>query len=170
MYGWNSNSLPSGIVISPRQRSIVSTGFFLCVFEKLKVKKTQALKKLNVFPAQKLKLPEVFRAICSKLKRQSIKNSRKSCVLPWNCLKMQFSDEKRVSLATKPNIWSEICQKLKDFWPKLNQFFQKKSKTQAKLPENSTKLSQKLKVPEVFKTGYPGKIAPKKAWIKWGKF
>ena len=39
---------------------MINAGFFLCVFSKLKEKKTQALKKLKAILAQKLKVPELF--------------------------------------------------------------------------------------------------------------
>ena len=74
---------------------------------------------------------------------------------------MQFSDEKRVSLATKPTFGPKFVKNSRIF-DRNSTNFSKKLKTQAKVPENSTKLPKKLKVPEVFKTGYPTKIAQKK--------
>ena len=63
--------------ISNNTKVYIIPGFFLCVFEKLKVKKTQAPEKLKVFSAKKLKVPEVFRPILENSTYQRLKNSRK---------------------------------------------------------------------------------------------
>ena len=60
---------------------VFKTGFFLCVFEKLKEKKTQAPKKLKVFSAPKLKLPEVFRPFLRNSIAQSMHKKLKKILL-----------------------------------------------------------------------------------------
>ena len=132
-------------------------------FEKLKVKKTQAPKKLNVFSAQKLKLPEVFSQFFQNSRFKIPKNSRKCFVFALKRLKNTIYWYRKANFAPKLRILPKFCPKLKDF-NKNSTVFSKNLKTQAISPKNSRKSAQKLKVPEVSITPTHGKTAQKKAW------
>ena len=143
-------------------RKTATTGSFLYAFEKLKVKKTQAPKKLNIFSAQKLKLPEVFRPFFSKLKVQSPKNSRKFSVFALKRLKNTIYWYRKANFAPKLRILPKFCAKLKDF-DKKSTIFSKNLKTQAIFSEKLNKISPKTQGTGGFYHSHPLENRTKKA-------
>ena len=123
---------------------------FLCVFEKLTAKKTQAPKKLKVFSAQKLKLPEVFRSIF----QNSIDHRKKKKISPLFCLKT----------------WNFL--KIKGFWAETEKIFNlttrfpKKSKLKQFFSETLNKIRPKTQGTEGFYHSHPLENRTKKACDK----
>ena len=79
------------IVEKVSSKDNLGQALFLCVFEKLKVKKTQAPEKLKVFSAKKLKAPEVFRPFLLNSRYQRLKTQEKIFILLKSCLKTRFA-------------------------------------------------------------------------------
>ena len=115
----------------------------MCVFEKLKVKKTQAQKKLNVFSAPKLKLPEVFRPFFQNSLKQRGKTQEKISVQLKSSPRIQFSS--KMTFCCKTSIPAGIGSKSEVFLiktqllsPKNQKLKQISQKTQRNWPKNSS--------------------------------